>query len=233
MTRLRSSAAAPLPGGLCRAIGIGTLVLLLAGCVGTTTAPWGFNLGDYRAAPRDLIGVASVAASHPVRLARGGHITKAERDNLDAFVAEVARNRPESLRVVLHGRATPAQVTTLRGLLVADGVDPRHISLAADRRTHPPVPRGTIVVAVERAIAIAPNCPGSMGHPTAPEDNLAEPNFGCADVANLAAMIGDPHHLVRGASSIYYLGERGAADVAAYREDKVKELPKRERIGTQ
>jgi type IV pilus biogenesis protein CpaD/CtpE len=56
-------------------------------------------------------------------------------------------------------------------------------------------------------------------------DNFSEPNLGCANAYNFAAMVGDPHHLDRGASSIYYLGERGAADVAAYRADKVKKLP--------
>src|SRR4029450_12805504 len=93
-------------------------------------------------------------------------------------------------------------------------------------------PRGAVVVAIERAIAIAPNCPGFMGHPAAPEDNFPEPNLCCANAYNFAAMVSDPHHLYQGASSIYYSGQRGASDVAAYRNDKVKPLPPREGFTT-
>ena len=126
----------------------------------------------------------------------------------------------------MHGRATPAQRSALAAALIADGVGPEHILWARDGDLGRPVPRGTLVLAVERAIAIAPSCPGFMGHPSAPTDNLTEPNFGCSNVYNFAAMVADPHHLYRGASSIYYLGQRGAADVTAYRDDKVKPLPR-------
>jgi len=61
---------------------------------------------------------------------------------------------------------------------------------------------------------------------SAPEDNSTNPNLGCSDVTNFAAMVGDPHHLRRGASSIYTDGEVAATSVADYRADKVKELPK-------
>lgn len=206
-----------------RAIAVGALTLLAAGCI-TTTAPYGIDLGDYEASPRDLIGVNGFASSHAVHLSPKGSISKTQRDNLDAFIAEVAGNRPESLRVMLQGRATPAQIQTIRTVLAADGIDPEHL-LRVDRRFSPPAPHGTIVVAVERAIAIDPYCPGSMGHPSAPADNLTEPNFGCADVANFAAMVGDPHHLREPDWSIYYDGERAASDVTAYRTDKVKALP--------
>ena len=218
--------SAPGSTTLRRLAGGAIVALLMGGCAGTTTATGGSNLGDYQAAPRDLIGVSTFATSHVVHLSRGGKIGEAERKKLDAFIAHASRNRPESLRIVLHGRASSAQTRGLENLLMANGINPEHIVRAPHRPIDPPVRGGTIVVEVERAIAIIPNCPGATGHPTAPEDTLTEPNFGCANVANLAAMVADPHHLIRGASSIYYTGERGAADVAAYRTDKVKALPK-------
>jgi type IV pilus biogenesis protein CpaD/CtpE len=224
MTRIRRGFA-PVPAGLRRAAACGVLALALAGCVATTTAPWGDDLGDYQDAARDLIDVGGFAASHVIRLGHGGAISQAERNRLDAFLAEIAYNRPESLRIALRGQANPAQQSAIAAALVADGVGPEHILWLRDKHIGPPVSPGTVAVAAERAIAIAPDCPGFMGHPTAPEDNLSEPNLGCANVYNFAAMVGDPHHLYRGASSIYYLGERGAADVTAYRADKVKRLP--------
>ena len=203
------------------------LALMLAGCVAPTTAPWGLDLGDYQAEARDLVGVTSFAANHVIRLGHGGAISEAERDKLAAFLAEIAYNRPESLRIVVHGRANSAQERAIAGALLADGVDPEHVLWARDARMPAPaVPRGTVVLAAERAVAVPPACPGTMFHPSAPVDNLSEPNFGCANVHNFAAMIADPHHLYQGASSIYYLGQRGAADVTAYRTDKVKPLPK-------
>ena len=222
MTKI-NSLLPPNSAGIRRAAGIGALTLLLSGCVGTTTAPWGFDLGDFQAPPSEVIGVAGFAATHTVRF-RGGGIGAQDRQHLGAFIGNVARNRPDSLRLVVYGRPTPSQAGALSTLLTAEGVPPGHVAWASHGPTRPA--RGSVAVAVERAIAIAPNCPGWMGHPTAPEDVLPEPNFGCANTYNLAAMLADPHHLRQGASSIYYLGERGASDVAAYRTDKVKPLPK-------
>jgi pilus biogenesis lipoprotein CpaD len=200
--------------------GIALLALVLVGCDSTTSpgpipAP---NLQAYEAPPRDLIRVDSTSYNHLVRLDRAGGISKVERDRLAAFIADVGGNRPESLRVALRGAAAPGQIRSVADLLVASGVDPKHI-VRADLRS------GPIVVAVERAIAVLPDCPGWVDHVSAPNDNLPNPNFGCADVSNLALMVADPHHLREGASSIYSDGEAGAIGVANYRADKVKELP--------
>jgi len=205
------------------AIGIAMLALVLAGC-GTTAPPSAqgpVDLGDFAAAPRDLIQVESYSDSHAVRLDRAGTVGKAERDRLAAYIADVAKNRPESLRVALRGSVSPAQLRQVEGLLVAHGVNPQHIR--ADRRSGPRAPRGTIIVAVERAIAVLPDCPGWISHVSAPEDNLTNPNFGCSDVTNFAAMVGDPHHLRQGASSIYTDGEVATTMVTDYRTDKVAE----------
>jgi hypothetical protein len=79
---------APVSTALRRASVSGVLALMLASCVAPTTAPWGLDLGDYRAAPRDLIGVSSYSASHSIRLDRGA-ISRAEHNKLGAFLAEV------------------------------------------------------------------------------------------------------------------------------------------------
>ena len=138
------------------------------------------NLGDYQAPARDLVGVSIYSAEHVIRLGPGGTVSQAERNNLAAFLTTIAYNRPESVRIVVHGRATPAQRSALAAALIADGVGPEHILWARDGDLGRPVPRGTLVLAVERAIAVAPSCPGFMGHPSAPTDNLTEPNFGCS-----------------------------------------------------
>ena len=222
MNKMKSGLAIPRAGTGLREIGLPMLMLLLSAC--GTTAPWGIDLGDYEAAPRDLIGVASVGDDHVVRFGRAGYIGRLERGRLDAFVVEVAANHPESLHVALRGPATPARLNAVSNTLVADGVDPKNIAIA-DRRFGPPAPPGTVVVVVERAIAVEPHCPGQVAHISAPEDNQTNPDFGCANASNFAAMVGDPHHLTEGASNIYQDGERAATNVANYRADKVKSLP--------
>jgi pilus biogenesis lipoprotein CpaD len=204
------------------ALAIGVLALFLAGC-GATTPP-GVELGDYTVAPRDVLQVESIADSHVVRFGRAGSVGKPERDRLDAFVADIAENHPESLHVALRGAATPAQFRAVADRLVADGVDPRNVARAG-WRSGPPVPRGAVAVAAERAVAVLPDCPGWIDHLSAPTDNRTNPNLGCSDLTNFAATVADPHHLSKGASSIYFDGERAATSVASYRADKVKELP--------
>jgi pilus biogenesis lipoprotein CpaD len=224
MTARHPRSAARGASAMLFAIGAALAATGLAGC--GTTNPFGPPLGDYQAAPRDLIGVAGISDHHVVHFSgRHGQVGKADRERLDAFIAGVGANRPESLRVALHGRANPAQLRGIVDILVSDGVDPRHIA-RADRSFGPPAPAGTVVVAVDRAIAVQPDCPGWLGHVSAPEDNFTNPNFGCSNAANFAAMIGDPHHLRHGASTIYSDGEVGATSVADYRAGKVKELPK-------
>src|SRR4051812_33242533 len=95
---------APVPAALRSAAAGAALALMLAGCVVTTTVPWGVDPGDYQAAPRDLIAVTSDTADYMIRLDHSGAISKAERNKLAAFLAEGAFNRPESLRIVVHGR---------------------------------------------------------------------------------------------------------------------------------
>src|SRR4051794_14969296 len=138
-----------LPAGMPRAAAC-VVISMLAGCVDTTTAPWGLDLGDYQAEARDLVGVTSFAASHVIRLGHGGVISEAERNKLGAFLAEVAYNRPESLRIVVHGRANSAQERAIAAALLADGVDQEHVLWVRDGRPGPSVPRGTVVLAVER-----------------------------------------------------------------------------------
>jgi pilus biogenesis lipoprotein CpaD len=196
------------------------LALGLAGC--GTTNPYGPPLADYQGDARDLIAVAGHADQHLV----AGRFTRLERDRLAAFIASAASNRPESLRVTLHGRTSPGRLREIVDALVADGVDPRHIVRADPWLEAPPPPAGAVLVAVERAIAVQPDCPGWLAHVSAPEDNRTNPDFGCSNVTNFAAMLGDPHHLRQGASSIYTDGEVGALSVADYRADKIKELPK-------
>lgn len=202
-------------------------MVILSGC--GATVPPGIEPVDYTAAARDLVPLVSAPGGFAVQVDPGGHLNNREHARLNAFIADFAGNRPESLRIALYGRVSPAQFRTVADALVADGVDPSNIVRAPDSSI-PSRPR-EIAIGVERAVAVLPPCPGWTDHISAPEDNRNSPNFGCSDVSNFAAMVSDPHHLVRAASSIYRDGERAAIAVTAYRSDKIfdkwdRELPK-------
>ena len=202
------------------------LSVATAGC-GTTNPTGAIGTGvvgnDFEAPARDLIGVKTLTANYIVRVS-GGYVTQAEHVRLDEFVTGFARNRPESLRVALSGAASPAQYRAVADILVADGVEPRSIVMHRSA-VRPGILRGSVVLNVERAVAVVPNCPGWVDHISAPADNSTNLNFGCSDVSNFAATVADPHDLREGESNIYGDGERGAKSVADYRADKVKDLP--------
>jgi pilus assembly protein CpaD len=200
------------------------MALALAGCAPTTTAPWGIDLGDYEGPPSKLIAVDRVTDQQVIRLAgRYGSVGPVERKRLAAFITAVAGNRPDSLRVALHGRATAGQLRAVTNILAAEGVDPEHVRWTG-WRAGPAVRAGTMMVVVERAVAVAPLCPGATGHISSPNDNLPEPNLGCANVSNLAEMVADPHELRQASGTIYGDGERAANNVLLYRADKSKPL---------
>lgn len=59
---------------------------------------------------------------------------------------------------------------------------------------------GTVRVVVTRASASVPGCPDWSAKSDGTLHNATSTNYGCATNANMAAMIADPEHLLKGAS---------------------------------
>ena len=59
---------------------------------------------------------------------------------------------------------------------------------------------GTVRVVVTRASASVPGCPDWSAKSDGTLHNATSSNYGCATNANMAAMIADPEHLLKGAS---------------------------------
>ncbi|MBC2670826.1 CpaD family pilus assembly protein [Novosphingobium piscinae] len=85
-------------------------------------------------------------------------------------------------------RAAVEAVAARYGLLLNDGAPV----------TQGYVNAGTARVVVVRATASVPNCPKWTGDSDANFHNATSPNYGCAVNSNLAAMVADPEHLVKG-----------------------------------
>jgi pilus assembly protein CpaD len=98
-------------------------------------------------------------------------------------------------RVALDGAASPAvresvaAIAGRRGILLSEGAP----------ITEGFVEPGTVRVVVTRSRAYVPGCPNWSGKMGSNLDNRTTADFGCAVNSNLAAMIADPEHLLKGA----------------------------------
>ena len=86
-------------------------------------------------------------------------------------------------------RAAIAALAEKHGLLLTDGVPV----------TPGYVDPGKVRVVVTRSHAHVPNCPNWDDKTSANPNNATYSGFGCAVNGNLAAMVADPEHLIRGA----------------------------------
>lgn len=78
----------------------------------------------------------------------------------------------------------------------------RHGMLVADEAPTTPgyVNAGTVRVVVTRSSAHVPGCPDWSAKSDMSMNNATSTNFGCASNSNLAAMVADPEHLLKGAT---------------------------------
>ena len=80
---------------------------------------------------------------------------------------------------------------------------------------------GTVRVVVSRTVATVPGCPDWSAKSDFNFNNATSANYGCAVNSNLASMVADPEHLIRGASGT---GETvvmsSTKAIASYRDAK-------------
>lgn len=146
-----------------------------------------------------------------------GTIPPAERNRIRAAVAE--QGRDTALHATVQGQllAAPAQRGVTRVLLEA-GVAAENIAFQPDETP------GT-TVHLTRYTAKAESCAPWPDIHDNRFANLPTTILGCANQANLARMLADPHDLVEGRPTQPMDGARAAAAVQRYRADKVKKLP--------
>lgn len=83
-----------------------------------------------------------------------------------------------------------------------EGVAERYgVLLGGDAPVTPGVvAQGTVRIVVSRSTATVPGCPDWSTTSDANPANATSSNYGCATNANMAAMIADPEHLLKGAT---------------------------------
>ncbi|MBN8501033.1 MAG: CpaD family pilus assembly protein [Sphingomonadales bacterium] len=113
----------------------------------------------------------------------------------------------------------PMRSSAARGAV--EGLAGRHGLLVSEDApvTAGAVAPGTVRVIVTRSSATVPGCPDWSAKSETNLGNATSSNYGCASNANMAAMIADPEHLLKGASgkgSTAVMSSTKAID--AYRE---------------
>jgi pilus assembly protein CpaD len=108
-------------------------------------------------------------------------------------------------------RAAIAAVASRHGLLLSSDVPPTQGAVSA----------GSARVVVTRSKAHVPGCPSWSDNSDFNPNNASSSNYGCAVNANLAAMVANPEHLIKGAeggSDTVVMSSTKA--ISAYREQK-------------
>ena len=150
---------------------------------------------------------------HAINLATPtGALGPSEQQRLAAWFAALPLSYGDKL--VIEGGTAPAQAD-IAALAARSGVLPGDTSVnpAAD------VAPGNVRVSVLRSRAFVPGCPDWSANSTTRGDNATSPNFGCAVNSNLAAMLADPEHLLKGAQGTGETVVTSAAKaIATYRE---------------
>ena len=90
----------------------------------------------------------------------------------------------------LAARDVVAAIAARHGLLVSDNAPV----------TVGDIQPGTVRVVVSRSTASVPGCPDWSAKSDFGMNNATHPNYGCAVNSNMAAMVADPEHLLKGAN---------------------------------
>jgi pilus biogenesis lipoprotein CpaD len=194
---LRNRPWAPLSWLCALALGAG-----LQACADRPDLP----LPNFASGTANPIQISRTQIAHAVTFSSGA--SESEATQLSALFAFISAN---SL-LVEHGGALidQAHAETLAARLTSVGLHPAVVVSAS-------LPTGVARVVVERYVAIAPDCPDWSRKPSPNFQNYNQRNFGCADAANLAAMVADPKDLAMGATMGPQVGDPVTKPVADYR----------------
>ncbi|MGE0628120.1 MAG: CpaD family pilus assembly protein [Hyphomicrobiaceae bacterium] len=201
------------------AVSAGLLVILLAGCRPDieTTRVAGWSLVD--PSQRHPIMVSQQPTTISVRVEARGGLSYRERARVIGFLEHYRSTEMGNNRLVVEvpggsaNEVAAMQATAdIRRLMDEIGFDPSSITVepypAARRRSAP------IRITFLRYVAEGPECGTWPTNLARSEKNLHYPNFGCAQQANLAAMVANPADL---------LGPRTRTPPSAERGDVVWE----------
>jgi pilus assembly protein CpaD len=202
-----------------RMLRLAFLPALLLATLGGCTSPPGLDVSE-RAQPTKIDHVSRtlvVAVQEPLRATDAAALQRA--------VAAFGPAEAVHASVAVPANASQAARSALRRQLVRNGVPPTNIIFSAAAGNDGEV-------TLHRYVATPPECRNfSLDLNRSSQEN-ANSRGGCSNERNLTLMVEDPRDLVRGRSIGPADGDHAADGVTRYREDKVKDLLKPERLTT-
>jgi pilus assembly protein CpaD len=180
---------------LARLVPLGFAVLM-SGCANYEAIPQGVYVpvAHYERFP---IGVTQVSAR--IDLPAHGPLTVNEQNDVTLFAQDYlsAGNGPITIARPVGGRNAQAATQTASAagrLIAAEGIPAQAIQHQTYR-----APRGEaapVIIAYSRVAAMSPDCGNWSVDIAQNYSNMPAPNFGCAQQANIAAMVANPQDLV-------------------------------------
>jgi pilus assembly protein CpaD len=151
------------------------------------------------------------------------------RRYFDDFLRQSSAGNPYAVHLTLRGLVAPAAFAGITRQAIDDGVDPDKIEVRTGPVASPPAqPLRGREIAVEAMVsistAVVPACPRTSRLDAVGRDNRDSSNFGCATVADMAAMVADPRDLSKGESGGLTDSELTTAAIQRLHSDKVKKF---------
>jgi pilus assembly protein CpaD len=157
----------------------------------------------------------------------GSSISTSEADSLTSFLRTVSGGNTQAVHLTLRGNTPNGPFTSVVRSAVAAGIDPSKIEVepGPTAASTPPAP-GTVLVEVTARLykVEALDCPHLSHFMIGDQANQTSSNYGCATQTDLAAMVADPHDLVRGESGGKTDSTVAGAAVDRLHDDKVKKF---------
>jgi len=180
----------------------------LQGCADSPKLP----LPNVASGTDNPIQISRTQIAHAVTFPQAGSEPgEAQMSALFAFIAANSVGSKDTILVQYGGQLIDqARAETISARLAAVELHPSVVAGAN-------LSSGVVRVVVERYVAIAPDCPEWSHKPSPNYQNDNQRNFGCADAANLAAMVADPKDLAMGANLPAQVGDPVTRPVSNYR----------------
>lgn len=145
------------------------------------------------------------------------HLNQTATMKLDQFIMKNEISRRDDLLVLIPeqgGRMAQLRAEKIAAYFRHVGLKPKFKLGAKQDQMQ------TVQVQLDRYVVTVPRCPDWSQDPTSSYNNQASSNFGCAQAANLALMIGNPKDLIVGRESSLADGVYLSNTIQSYRTPK-------------
>jgi type IV pilus biogenesis protein CpaD/CtpE len=196
-------------------------VLALAACE-PSGDEMGTKTGPMPQAPPQVV-VRDQERHLDVELRGNAAIDAREWARIDRFLGNAAPGRPDTVRLVIAGDASPGAIDLIIRHAFAMGYAENKIKVAPP--DHMPGGRAMRVeLTTNVSVAILPNCPQTQHLNIIDGENQVASDWGCATVSMIELQVADPHDLVRGEGGGQTDSVITTAAIRRLETDKVKKL---------